>query len=115
MPFYYNIYLKFIFIAWQSGIVDTFTLVNVFYNGLAQYGTCVFSSLSGNATHIGPKVFFTPISGVSVSIRYILSAPSVAEQRARLASLAALSAVSASSLTSGTLEVNAAAGGFSGR
>ena len=103
--------LKLMFLFWQLGLVDTFSLIQVCVNTGSQYGAIVVASAAGNFSDIGPKVLFEPIIGLGTSYQFIRAAQTAAERRARIATLAAFLSTSGASAVTTDPATNAAVGG----
>ena len=99
------------FLFWQLGLVDTFSLIQVCVNTGSQYGAIVVASAAGNFSDIGLKVLLEPILGLDTSYQFIRAAQTAAERRARIATLAAFLSTSGASAVTTDPATNAAVGG----
>ena len=62
--------LKTMFLFWQVGLVDSFSLIQFCINIGSQYGTIIAASVAGNFSDIGPKVLFEP-KQVEIIAKYL--------------------------------------------
>ena len=58
------------FLFWQVGLVDKFSLIKFYINIGSQYGTIIAASVTSNFSDIGPKVLFEPIIGLGTSYQF---------------------------------------------
>lgn len=103
--------LQIIYLLWQVKLVDTLTLIPVFDNTCAQYGTIVAVASVGNSFDIGAKVLLEPIRGLGTSYRFVRAAQTRTEQISRVATLATFLSTSGASILTRDPAINVAVGG----
>jgi len=82
-------YLKITLLLWQLGLVDTFSMIQIFINAGSQYGAIVVGATSGNFSDLGPRVFLEPVIALGTSYQFIKAAQTIAERKLRIARLVA--------------------------
>lgn len=106
----YEIPWRLLFLAWQVGLVDTYTLATIVYNSAAQYGAIVLTAMADGNPSQFPSLLLEPITGFGTSYQFIRAGQTAAERHVRAATLAALFSSSGATVLHSSPTTNAAMG-----